>query len=629
MSQNAIARVLESYRRFIPDIWAQIQGQIATVKIQELVFRDETEYWRGHASDSMPDDLPQLLNALHSSLGIVKESLIVFRQKLDKVVEQVGPHKLHSLLKRHQKLASRTRRRAGTDNVKQQLDSFRDELRVISDTISQLERKFEELTEMGRPIAASSEGASSDDDEDSDDDQVVLQSFRMIRHASASLYQQLGQVCPVHPEHHFYFHLELEEIERLEAQGVKFHISIERKNITDHGGPDRIWFCARAVVRNDETDDPSQSSYTARSSPIPSPYPKSDSGFLQPAMSPRMPIRRNYKSDFGTSRPYYSQRAHPYRRNRSVTSSIKDPAQHVRLATDYQGHGRGGEGGSRSRNSSSKSLPSSQSSLKPLPLPTGTSCLESLSQGTNRWAADLPRRHERGEASCELEFPSRDTLEAWDAQPIRLLDWIRTQRDSQSDTKRVSSTGLQLICIRLAKRIVRSVLGLSPNIWPQHRPLQTNDILILERAQGWLLDPLLDVHLVKTRTPNHGSPLQHESLGLAAGRQSHPAIILRLSIILLELAYLQEMPQLRETSSGDVNRDHDSFHEMRRRCDLRKVFGGDAYAKAVKHCFDFNGSSEDFFSSEYHQRKFYREVVMGLEKAEKSADEAWRLQEGC
>ncbi|TGJ78429.1 hypothetical protein E0Z10_g10339 [Xylaria hypoxylon] len=580
---KSIVRMVEGHKEFIPE--------------KKKILLDEMGCWDDTKSSSLVEEMSQLLRNLAKTLRTAGQHLDKFGASLKKVIVDISPRSTRRPVKR-----------LALKNIKSQLDAFCSDLRIITDHISRFQDLCAVFSEITRSMLLSEEDGDETDKE-VDEVYVALDNLRTSRHASASLYQQLGQVCPQHYEHQFYFHLQLDEPEDLGIQSIKFRLSVERNNIDDNG-PKRIWFCARASLREDEAECDSPSSYPTTSS--------------RPSLSVAAPTRpsllaRNFKGDYGTSQPcsVLGDRYGRPRTPRQSSTSRQATTGRVRKLTNFFSRGRDGDPRSRHGRSfrPEYAIPElAKEKPRPRPLPTGTSCLESLSQGKDRFAADLPRLEDRGGVSCQLWFP----LSFPDSTPITLLAWIRKMRHCSSDPTHPSSTKLQLMCIRVAKQIVRSVLGLSPNLWPQQRPLQAKDILILNHEKG-ALEPLLDVHCTKKGVSNTTE---------AIGMPTHPAIILRIAIILLELAYLEEMPQLRETESGNVNRNHENFHEVRKKCDLKQSFGGDAYARAVKHCFEFNGSAEEFFSSERHQRRFYREVVLGLERAEKSILKTITLQEG-
>ncbi|KAJ8119918.1 hypothetical protein ONZ43_g3241 [Nemania bipapillata] len=448
MNHEIATAILKDYRRFIPKIFDRILNQIEIIETQKKMLVDELR-----DQDSLPEEVNRVLEKVAKILQYISRRVIKSTKDLKDVI--IGKNKSKDAITKHKKRLLRKMKRlkslGPTDHklsaeiaLNMELNMFSSNLDGILNAIHRFESLVSESLKVARSVSLSGINNVL----------VILDKFRMSRYTSASLYQQLGQMCPEHQEHRFYFHLQIEEGEDPEPQRVKFHLSVERKNI-DEGGPKRIWFCALATLKKEEDDGSDWSSNASSSSIL----------------------------------------------------SILEPMQ---------------------------------------PSPVG----------------------------------GNDTSDS-------------------------------------AKQVARSVLGFSPNLWPQERPLKNSDILILERKEGGMPEPLLEVNstkaklwetaeaLGKARYQRANDQPEHMNPEQLASNQAHPAILLRLAIILLELAYLEEMPYLREIKPGYVDQQDESYKEVKRKCDPDRLNGADAYIRAVRHCFDFNGTIEEFFSNQEHQLRFY------------------------
>ena len=79
------------HKQYLPDIWGQLQAQIATVKAQKQVLLDETEYWNDYISSSLPEELSQVLDDIAETLRGVRQGLVEFADDLENVVRAFDP----------------------------------------------------------------------------------------------------------------------------------------------------------------------------------------------------------------------------------------------------------------------------------------------------------------------------------------------------------------------------------------------------------------------------------------------------------------------------------------------------------------------------------------------------------
>lgn len=240
----------------------------------------------------------------------------------------------------------------------------------------------------------------------------------------------------------------------------------------------------------------------------------------------------------------------------------------------------------------------------------GSICLANLRQHTRDWAADLPDLMDKGSFTVgqnRLYYP--EVLPDVDSHPVRLSQWIDEKRYMDFSSKSIIE--LNLVQIKVARLLCEAVLRFTPRLWSQ-TSFSSDQLLIVDRTARGDLEPHLSVRLDKWSLSEPSPTRQRVSVPCGE-------ILLRIGVILLEIAHLRLIKGLRVNVAGEIDRTDPSFSVVRNLCgdSLQRQFGRSDYAKAVDYCVDFSRSGMDILNRDF-QEDFYQVVVVSLEKIERN-----------
>ncbi|KAF2279094.1 uncharacterized protein EI97DRAFT_456495 [Westerdykella ornata] len=394
--------------------------------------------------------------------------------------------------------------------------------------------------------------------------------FSICRKVSAHLHEQLRRACPHHPEHRVYFNLQVSETLDQSIPELSFYLAFETTKLT-RNDPGLVWFKAQSTLFASEAEKTPSVLRSSRSKSKSISY-------------------RGVVKNVGRS---MAKRGFP------ISGSV--PVENTRGSSCL-----GGEQACAIR-------------------VIGSTCLANLRQQTGHWAADLPDLMDKGTFTAgrnRLYYP--EILYDAHSHPVSLSQWITEKRYVDVSSGSVVPTIiLNLMRIKVARLLCEAVLRLTPTFWSQ-TTLNSEQLLIVDRISGGflerVLEPHLSVRLDKWSQSKYSLPAQQVS---PRGSET----LLRIGIILLEIAHLRLVQGLRENEADEIDRTDPSFNLVTKLCgiSLQKQFGRLDYAKAVDYCLNPPSLGLDISDVDFH-KEFYQVVIVRLEKIERNLELALERQ---